>query len=119
MIAKDEDALICDFAQFYNVYEYRGLPVKTSAALAFGLPQDSRSKMILAGRKATTEELLMGLIADRLGILIWQRSEDGKKGINKPKSIFDEMMHGKPKDQYMAFDGPEAYEAARAKIRGD
>lgn len=42
MIATDEDALICDLAETYHVFDYRGLPLKTAAALASGLRNDAR-----------------------------------------------------------------------------
>ena len=34
---------------------------------------------------------LLAIIADRLGVLVWQNTADGSKGINKPKSIFDAL----------------------------
>lgn len=42
MILTDEDALICDLAETYNVLDYRALPVRTTAALASGLRADAR-----------------------------------------------------------------------------
>lgn len=42
MILTDEDALICDFAETYNVLDYRALPLRTAATLASGLRADAR-----------------------------------------------------------------------------
>ena len=43
MIATDEDALICDFAETYHIYDYRSLDVEYAATLAYGLRDDSGS----------------------------------------------------------------------------
>ena len=53
LIASDEgkDKLICDFAQYYHVLDWRSLPVRLAATLAAGLPPDSRCMMHLAGQK--------------------------------------------------------------------
>ena len=37
MIALDQNALICDFAETYGIYNYRALPVSLLATLAVGL----------------------------------------------------------------------------------
>ena len=42
MIAIDEDALICDLAETYQIYDYRRLPVQTVAVFSLGLRDNSR-----------------------------------------------------------------------------
>lgn len=37
MVAVDEEALICDFAETYNILDWRELPCRTAAILASGL----------------------------------------------------------------------------------
>lgn len=49
MIAKDEDALICDLAETYRIFDYRSLPLKTVATFSVGLRENSRIKMSLGG----------------------------------------------------------------------
>lgn len=97
-MAGGEDALICDMAEVYRIYDLRALPVKTLAALACGLGPDSRSKMRLAGAKCHQETLLLAVIADRLGLILWGLTEDGQKGRNRPASIAAALMG----------DGPES-----------
>lgn len=87
MIATDEDALICDLAETYHIYDYRRLPVQTVAVFSLGLRENSRIKMKLSGSKISLEQSLLASVADRLGILIWQKTKDGSKGNNVPKSI--------------------------------
>lgn len=93
MIHLDEDSLICDLAETYHIYNYRALPSKLVGVLACGLRENSRIKMKLASMNASTDTLLKALIADRLQILIWQRTEDGQKGRNFPKSIYERLIN--------------------------
>ncbi len=116
MIARNEDALVCDLAETYHIYDYKKLPVKQAAVFAVGLPQESRIKMEMTGQKFTAETLLLAGIADSLNILVWMKTKDGKSGRNRPKSILKELTE--EKEEYQEFDSIEAYEAARAKIMG-
>ena len=118
MIRLDESALICDFAEVYHIYEYKELPPAKAAIYAVGLPNDSRIKMKLSGRKYSTDTLLLAAVCDRLSVLIWQKTKDGQKGQNKPQSILEGMLAGDKTSELMAFDSADAYEAARAKIMG-
>lgn len=47
--------------------------------------------MSLFGQKLNIDQTLLAAIADRLGVLIWQNTENGHKGNNFPKSIIDEI----------------------------
>lgn len=114
MIAKNENALECDFAETYHIYDYRDLPVKRAALFAAGLSVDSRIKRELSGQKHPVETILLSHIADSLQTLVWFKTKDGQRGTNRPKSILQEIM--KDDDKYMSFDSPEAYEAARRRI---
>ena len=49
MAAGGGDELICDFAEYYNVLDWRALPLPLAAVLAAGLPEGSRSVRRLAG----------------------------------------------------------------------
>lgn len=97
MIAKDEDALMADFIEYYHG-DWRAFPIKQSAALAFHLPPESRIKRILAGRTWSMDTILLAAIADRIGHLIWMLSEDGAKGRNRPESLV-EMLSGDKKTE--------------------
>lgn len=95
MINLDEDALICDFAETYHIYDYRALPLKYVAVLACGLRDNSRIKLKMADIRIDTKEMLLATIADRLSVRIWQSSEDGQKGRNMPKSMLDSLLNVK------------------------
>lgn len=53
MINIDEDALMCDLAETYHIYNYRSLPCKMVATFSCGLRNSSRIKMKMAGTSIT------------------------------------------------------------------
>jgi len=121
MIATDEDALICDMAQYYHIYRMRELPVKTLAVLAFGLPPDSRSKIALSPVDVSPQMLLLATIADRLGVVAWLQSRDGSHGRNRPPSIVEAIKNAraeKKEKDVVAFSSGEAFLAARNRLLG-
>lgn len=93
MISLDEDSLICDLAETYHIYNYRALPPKLVGVLSCGLRDNSRIKMKLSSINYDLDTLLSALIADKLQVLIWQRTEDGHNGRNFPKSIYDRLVN--------------------------
>lgn len=99
MITADEEALICDFAETYGIYNYRKLPLKTAAILAAGLRDNSRIKIKLSGLNAAPETILNAAIADRIGMLVWMQSKDGVKNQNRPASILDKILNPEKKKE--------------------
>lgn len=67
MIRQDEDALICDFAETYHIYDYRSLPLRLVATLAAGLGDTSRIITNTTEAKASTTNTILAIIADHLG----------------------------------------------------
>ena len=118
MIRTDREALICDLAETYNVYDLGSLPLHTVAILACGLRENSRIKMKLSGDHVSAEILLLAHIVDRLGILAWQNTRDALKGQNVPESLVERLIHPEKaeKPKITAFDTPEEFEAARREI---
>ncbi len=115
MVRADETALICDFAEYYHVLDWRALPLKTAAALAAGLRDDSRVKSRMAGITVDPQTQMLAAAVDRLGLLVWMKTKDATKGRNRPKSLLEELMK-KPEDVAKLFDSPELFEAARKRI---
>ena len=70
MIRLDEDALICDFAETYHIFDYEALPVSLAATLAVGLRDSSRIKQLMSYRKAPVETILLAGIVDRLSVMV-------------------------------------------------
>lgn len=118
MISADEDALICDFAETYHVYDYKALPVSYAAALACGLGPDSRIKMAISGTKIPTDVALQAAIIDRLSLMLWMQTEDGAKGRNRPKSLLDELTREKQENQVAAFASGDEFMRMWAMLAG-
>jgi hypothetical protein len=91
MIALDRNALICDLAEIYQIFDYRQVPVKTLAILAKGLPTDARIKTKLAGLRVPLYLYTLCEISDKLSIITWMMSEDGRTGKNKPEMLSDRL----------------------------
>ena len=100
MIATGEDDLICDLAQYYNIYNYLELDVNFIATLACGLPEESRCMRALTNQKLTIEQTLLSLIVDRLSWLVWAKTKDGQKGRNKPESVYEILTKEKEYGTY-------------------
>lgn len=114
MLKVDENALICDLAETYHIYDYRQLPPSKVAIFAIGLRDDSRIKMKLSNSKVPPDIMLLAGIIDRLNILIWQNTEDGRKGRNKPKPILDVLY--KQENDVSAFASGKEFEAERQRL---
>ncbi len=114
MIKVDENALICDLAETYHIYNYRQLPPSTVAVFSIGLRDDSRIKMKLGGAKVSPNILLLSGIVDRLNLLLWTKTKDAEKGRNKPKSILDELY--KKESDVSAFVSGKEFEKERQRI---
>lgn len=104
-------------AETYGIYNWRALPLATAATLAQGLPPTSRTAKKLTGARCTdVGEVLLAIVADRLGNLIWMLSEDSRSGSNRPPSLL-EMLTGSEQVQ-TGFDTAEDFDAAWAAITG-
>lgn len=86
-MAVDEDALVCDFAETYHVYDFRQLTPSYAATLAAGLRDDSRIRTVLSGLPVSLPQYLQMAELDALNLLTWLNSSDGAEGKNRPKSL--------------------------------
>lgn len=118
MIKIDESALICDLAETYNIFDYKSLPLIKVATFCVGLRDDSRIKLKISETKMPLEKLLLGMIVDRLGLLVWSKTEDARKGYNRPKSILQAMM-GDIEKENLSFASGEEFEKAKREILGE
>ena len=114
MLSVDEDALICDFAETYNILDMYSLPVDLVAVLAFGLRQNSRIKMKIAGVSFPMETLFLSAIMDNTAWLKWSKTKDAEKGINQPESVFNQLV--KPTEKKKTFTSGEDFETAKREF---
>lgn len=118
MISIDEDALICDLAESYHIYDYKSLPVSKIAIFSVGLRDDSRIKMKMNGIKYPLNTILLAAAADRLSLLLWSRTEDGVNGLNQPQSILDKLIGDGDAKEVNGFDSPEDFENEWKRLVG-
>lgn len=113
MIAFDENALICDLAETYQVFDYRSLPARLVATLSSGLRESSRIKTRMRGEKVSYVESLLALIYDALNSAFW--SGDGET----PKSMYDRLNGFEPIEPpkpCKGYDTVEEYERERERL---
>lgn len=116
----DEDALICDLAETYQIYDYKQLPLNQVAVFAYGLPDNSRIKQIMSDQIVPLETTLLASIVDRLSLSLWLQTKDGQKGVNRPASIA-EMLTKNNKEKsderdYLVFESGEDFENYRKAL---
>lgn len=92
MLRIDRDALVCDMAETYHVYDFHAIPVEILATLAAGLRDDSRIKMQIGGLEYIPPVILLARIADCLALIQYGLMHDEKTPL--PKMVID-IMTGK------------------------
>lgn len=95
----DEDAVICDLAETYGIYDYKSLPVVTVATLALGLKGNSRIMLKVTGQRVDIDTLLRAGIFDRLSFLAWSKTKNAQRGQNRPDSVLNELLNGNKKTE--------------------
>lgn len=117
MIKLDEDALICDLAETYQIYDYRQLPLLKVAVFSCGLSEDSRIKMRMSNQVIPMETLLLAGLSDKISVLLWTKTKDGQKGRNRPPMILDAFNQSKTKQrETVVFNSGEDFEERRKEL---
>lgn len=121
MLGVDRDAVICDLAETYGIFDYRALPVNLLATLVVGLRDDSRIKMKIGNVMARQDSLLIAAAVDRLSLLVYGMSKDSAYGRNAPKMIVPILTRteqAKNNSDVQTYDSGDAFEAAWKKATG-
>lgn len=120
MISVDEDALVCDLAETYQIYDYKQLPASMVAVFSRGLRETSRIKMKLSGQKIPLDTILLAGISDNLRLLLWTKTKDGQKNVNRPESILHKLSENNPREkEEIIFDSGEDFEKMRQQLLGN
>lgn len=117
MIALDEDALLCDMAETYHIFNMYDMPALYIATLAKGLRESSRIMMAINGLKVDIKTLLLAHIADNTAIEMWFHSEDGQKNQNRPPSMLKTLTEIKTEEP--GFDSGEDFEKEWRKLTSE
>lgn len=70
--------------------------------------------MKLSGHKVNTYTLMLASIIDRLNLLLWSKTKDAEKGMNRPKSILENLY--KQDSEISAFHSGKEFEEERARL---
>lgn len=115
MLDLDRDALVCDMAQYYKIYEIDKLAFDRLAVFACGLPRDSRIFKKISGQNVDLDSLILAGIFDRLNLLLF--SFTGKKGSEAPESMADKLMgKAKPKKDQGLYASGEEFERRKKEL---
>lgn len=113
MIKFDEDALICDLAETYQIYDYRQLPLQMVAVFSYGLRDSSRIKLGISEQKIPLDTMLLAGVSDRLALLLWTKTKDAEKGRNRPDSILESLTNTKKSSNNLSFESGEDFMKVR------
>ena len=116
MYAKNPDALTCDMAETYGVFNIQSLPARLAATLAVGLRDDSRIKMAVTETPVKDEIVLLACIADCVRWIQWSMTQAAQNGADPPKSLLDYYLGIEREEKLVGYDTPEEFEEARRRI---
>ena len=113
---EDEEALICDLAETYQIYDMRELSPLKVAVFSCGLREDSRIKKKLAGVELDLNTLLLAVCADSLQFLAWCKTDNARKNTNRPQSLLELLTKTMKKSDIVGFASAEEFEKDRQAI---
>lgn len=118
MLAADKDAVICDLAETYGIFDYKALPVNMLAVLVLGLRENSRIKTKMHGyeRREIPLDVLMAKCVDYLALLLYVWAHGKNDAL--PEMMIDYMFNGGDEEKG-GFETFEEYEAARQRFFKD
>lgn len=118
MLRTDREAVICDLAETYHIYDYKSLPCQRVATFCVGLRNNSRIKMRMSGSKYTLDTLLLASALDKLALLVWSKTKDSEHGLNRPRSVVETLLGKNENRDIKAFNTAEEFEKKRKEIIG-
>lgn len=121
MWVSHHDALICDFAEYYRIYDLRSYEIGYIATLACGLPPQSRTMMALNNQKYGIDTILTASIVDTLTSIQWMFSKAAKDNPhNHPERVLDYLLGkvDKEENRVASYSSGEEFERARKAILG-
>lgn len=115
MIKVDKNALMCDLAETYQIYDFEQLPLSTVAVFSVGLKNTSRIKMKMSKQDFDIETMLLMSMSDSLKMILWSKTKDAQKGKNRP--VLWSSLLEKPKEKKeIVFNSGEDFENERNRL---
>ncbi len=118
MLKVDKDALVCDLAETYGIYNWRSLPISLVATFSAGLRDDSRIKLKMSGQELPLRDLLIAGIFDYTALLVWSKTKDAERNRNRPESILKSILQTDKgdNDEVMKYASGEDFVKDRMRI---
>lgn len=92
------------------MYDFRTVSPWIAAALAVGLPEDSRVKRYYSGAEYSFERRLMMMIYDRLNWLCWTKTKACQRGGDPPlplEELMKQSIEQAEERRLRGFDDPD------------
>lgn len=109
---------MCDFAEYYHIYNLREFSCSYIATLANGLRAESRTVGKVSGQSVSLDHFLLAYMADRLAFLAWAKTKDAQSNRNHPESILQKLLNPEPAEQTQTFDTGEDFMKFRESMIG-
>lgn len=118
MLAKYEDEVICDLAEYYHIYDLDKWSAYYIATLVKGLRHNSRLATSISGHEYCNIEMMIARIIDELTFLSWTKTKDARTNSNRPKSLLAAMQRkgGEEEKETRGYDSGAEFEKERARI---
>ena len=113
MLRTDRDALECDLAETYNIYNMEALTFDKLALFSFGLREDSRIKMKISGDKVKLDTLLLGVLIDKVEELYCALTGTREKRT----SIVNILLDSQQDKDFEVFASVEDFEAELHRLK--
>lgn len=117
MFTTDRDALTCDLAETYRIYDYKALPIDTLATLCCGLRADSRIKMKMAGLNDLPFSAFAARIADNLTVI--RHVLTGDKKLDENLLLSNLLTQNMEAENKVAFSSGDEFMKWRSQFVGD
>lgn len=119
MLETDEDAVTCDMAETYGIFDIESIDIGLLATLCSGLRSNSRIKMKIAGVRSSYEQVGLAALIDGVNTLVWMLSNSSQEGTEKPPSVLKALTMDQKEDDTVLFeDGDSFMEAREMMMRG-
>ena len=116
-LAMDKNAVICDLAETYNIYDYRRVPGRLLGILVAGLGANTRIGKKINGVRGDVADVLLAQILDGVRFLCWAQTQDGRKGRHRPQSIASDFFVSEDQKKTKKITIDE-YNKIRQKVMG-
>lgn len=115
MYQLDKDALLCDLAEVYGIFDFRAVPLKTLSILACGLRSDSRIRMKIDGINELRNLEIMAHIADELALIRFFLTRS-KKSDPLPELFTDHLITERSEGSQVVFESGKAFHDEWTKL---